>query len=239
VGRRSKRSKARSTRSKKRSTRWQVFRKRPLWVQLIVGAVVVVLAGVAWSAGALETETLPSTGGEAAMVDDLVVAPEANADTYDRDEFADWIDESGNGCDTRAEVLKEESITPAQIDGFGCRVVAGDWVSHFDGEETSDPSDLDIDHLVPLSEAWRSGASEWTPERRRAFANDLDEPVALIAVTAASNRAKGDKDPADWQPSNREYWCDYASDWVKVKVRWELTADQAEVEALRNMLASC
>jgi hypothetical protein len=92
---------------------------------------------------------------------------------------------------------------------------------------------------VALHEAWQSGAATWEPQRRRAFANDLGHPGALVAVTAAMNRIKSDRDPASWQPPNRASWCLYAADWITVKVRWGLTADEAEVTALRNMLAGC
>nr|WP_291837480.1 HNH endonuclease family protein [Candidatus Microthrix sp.] len=89
----------------------------------------------------------------------------------------------------------------------------GGWLSEYEGYSTPDESELDIDHLVPLAEAWRSGASRWDPARRAAFANDLDAPQTLIAVTAATNRSKSDSDPSDWQPPNTSYWCTYASDW--------------------------
>lgn len=169
----------------------------------------------------------------------VVVVPEGSDAAYHRDLFASWLDADGDGCDTRAEVLIAESRTPAQIDPFGCAVVAGDWVSAYDGYATTDPAELEIDHVVALAEAWRSGAATWDQGRREAFANDLDEPDALVAVTAASNRSKGDRDPASWQPPDRTTWCAYAQAWVSVKVRWELTADEAEVRALRNMFATC
>lgn len=175
-----------------------------------------------------------------AILEDLEVAPESDGDGYERELFGgDWIDEDGDGCDTREEVLIEESVSQAQVDPYGCKVIAGDWVSLFDGDETSDPTDLDIDHVVALSEAWRSGADDWTEEQRLAFANDLDNPMALIAVSASSNRSKGDRDPTVWQPTKREAWCEFGTAWVSVKVEWELTADQAEVDALRDMLADC
>jgi hypothetical protein len=182
----------------------------------------------------------PATSQTVAAVDDLVVAPESQDETYDRELFGSgWIDADGDGCDTREEVLITESITPAQVDPYGCQVVAGDWRSIYDGEETADPSDFDIDHVVALGEAWRSGASSWTPDQRLAFANHLDDPAALIAVTASTNRSKGDRDPASWQPPDRDAWCEFATAWTTVKVQWGLTADQAEVDALRNMLVGC
>lgn len=187
-----------------------------------------------------EPEAVPAPGGAGALVDQLVVAPETGADTYQRDLFGgDWIDADGDGCDTRAEVLIAESLTPAQVDPYGCAVVAGDWLSSYDGYTTNDPTELEIDHVVALAEAWRSGASQWDGARRLAFANDLDEPSALIAVTASTNQSKSDRDPASWQPPSTAGWCGFATAWVTVKVRWALTADQAEADALRNMLAPC
>ncbi len=175
----------------------------------------------------------PPAGDVVASIGQLSLAPETDQDSYDRDLFAPWIDADGNGCNTRCEVLAAErhDSLPGLPDGG--------WLSPFDGYSTPDPSELDIDHLVPLAEAWRSGASRWDPARRAAFANDLDAPQSLIAVTAATNRSKGDRDPADWQPPNTDYWCTYATDWVIVKLRWELTADPAEVAALSNMAAKC
>lgn len=102
-----------------------------------------------------------------------------------------------------------------------------------------DDSQLDVDHMVPLSEAWDSGAHEWTREQRVAFANDLDLPEALIAVTRSTIRSKGDSDPADWLPPLRSYNCQYAEDWVRIKVKWQLSVDQREFSAIRGVLSTC
>lgn len=179
------------------------------------------------------TSATAPAGNVAALIGQLPVAPETDQDSYSRDFFAGWFDADGDGCNTRCEVLAEErhDSLPGLPDGG--------WLSPFDGYSTPDPSELDIDHLVPLAEAWRSGASRWDPARRAAFSNDLDAPQSLIAVTAATNRSKGDRDPASWQPPNTAYWCTYATDWVIVKLRWGLTADPAEVNALTNMAAKC
>lgn len=173
------------------------------------------------------------------MVDALVVAPPLEDDSYDRDLFGGgWIDADHDGCDTRAEVLMAESRSTPQVDPFGCHVVAGDWLSPYDGHVVTDAGDLDIDHVVALAEAWRSGASSWAPERRLAYANDL-EPDTLVAVTRAANAAKSDRDPASWQPSDPGARCRFAIAWTAVKVRWGLTADAAEVAALRSVLGGC
>ncbi len=180
------------------------------------------------------------TAGLGQLIDLLVVAPEADEDIYERELFGSgWIDADGDRCDTRAEVLIEESMSLAQVDAFGCGVVEGDWISVYDGVETTNPGDLDIDHVVALGEAWRSGASRWDEATRLAFANDLDHRDALIAVSASSNRSKGDRDPAEWKPPSEESWCGYVYVWTSVKVRWALTADQAEVDALRSMAEPC
>ena len=173
------------------------------------------------------------------LLADVEVRPESAQSGYDRSLFGSWIDADGDGCDTRSEVLRAESATPAQVDPYGCHVLTGDWLSVYDGYRTDDPTELEIDHLVALAEAWRSGADAWSHERRVAFANDLGHPGALVAVTAAMNRSKSDRDPASWQPPNRSAWCAYASDWVTVKQRWHLAMDAAELRAVRNMLAGC
>ena len=97
-------------------------------------------------------------------------------------------------------MLIRDSLTPAQVDFVGCAVIAGDWLSVYDGVTWSDPAELEIDHVVALKEAWDSGAWGWTPERRSAFGNDLEDPRSLRAVTGSVNQAKSDKDPSNWIP---------------------------------------
>lgn len=167
----------------------------------------------------------------------LRVAPETTAG-YDRDLFRHWVDADGDGCHARNEVLIEESLTSVTI-GSGCRISGGSWVSAFDGVETADPSDFDIDHVVPLAEAWRSGARDWDDEAREAFANDLADARVLRAVSARSNRSKSDQDPSEWVPPEEDFHCRYVSDWVAVKVRWDLAVDAAEREAIEAVLADC
>jgi len=170
-------------------------------------------------------------------IDGLAVAAEGSDSGYDRALFQPqaWADLDGDGCDTRAEVLIRDSRSLAEVQP-GCSVARGDWLSIYDGYSTPDPGELDIDHVVALAEAWRSGADGWPNERRLAFAQDEDN---LIAVTAATNRSKSDRDPAVWQPPNRDSWCAFAQRWTSAKVRWGLTADPAEVNAVRVMLGTC
>lgn len=167
----------------------------------------------------------------------MVVAPEF-PNGYDRDLFPHWtvID----GCSTRDRVLIEESTSLPQVDPFGCRVVAGDWVSFLDGRTWDDPAEIQIDHLVALKEAWESGAWSWTEAERRAFANDMGDPRPLNAVTGSVNQSKSDLDPPNWLPPLREARCRYVADWIAVKARWQLTMDAAEISFLRTYLpAEC
>lgn len=165
----------------------------------------------------------------------LPVAEEVGSG-YERDEFNHWIDADGDCQDTRAEVLLEESETKPR---GRCEVTKGRWLSTYDGVTVNRPGGLDIDHMVPLKEGWESGADRWTSELREAYANDLGDPRALIAVTAASNRSKSDQDPADWMPDAADNHCTYVADWVAVKIRWSLFADPREKAALEDVAAGC
>lgn len=156
---------------------------------------------------------------------------------YDRDLFRHWNDADGNGCTTRQDVLIAESLSLAQVDRFGCKVIAGDWFSAFDGLTHTDPSDLDIDHLVPLKEAWDSGAHSWSSSKRERFANDMSDGRALIAVTNSVNRSKSDRDPSQWLPPRNSYVCTYISDWIAVKFQWQLSMDSSEWGRLKNLLS--
>jgi hypothetical protein len=167
----------------------------------------------------------------------LEIEPE-NLDPYDRNLFSHWVDVDGDGCNSRREVLIAEALE-APIIAEECELIGGLWYSAYDGVITDEDSGLDVDHMVPLSEAWDSGANSWSADQREAFANDLELPEALIAVSAASNRSKGDKDPADWLPSLQSYRCQYVQDWIKVKVKWKLSVDQKEFSAIRSLLATC
>lgn len=155
-------------------------------------------------------------------------------DGYDRELFEHWI--TIGGCSTRENVLIRDSLTPAQVDPFGCRVVAGDWLSPFDGAMWENPADVDIDHVVALKEAWDSGAWAWTASQRRAFANDRTDHRTLRAVTDNVNQAKGDKDPSNWLPPLSSARCPYVADWLSIKARWQLSMDESEAGRVRNLL---
>jgi len=171
------------------------------------------------------------------LVGNLEVEQEV-ANGYDRDLFKHWSDADGDGCNARYEVLIEESLTPVKVSS-GCKLSGGTWISAFDLLETSDPSKFDVDHMVPLKEAWDSGAWAWDAKTREAYANDLDYDMSLIAVSASSNRSKSDRDPADWLPTNKDYWCEYITAWVQVKTRWSLSMDRAEKAKIEDVAEDC
>ncbi|MEU5690371.1 HNH endonuclease family protein [Actinosynnema sp. NPDC020468] len=174
-------------------------------------------------------------GDAAAKLAALVVAPEAKMTGYSRDRFPHWSGQ-GNSCDTREVVLQRQG-KDVKTDAE-CKATSGTWTSVYDDKVVTDAKDLDIDHTVPLAEAWRSGADKWTDEQRQKLANDLGGQQ-LIAVTANTNRAKGDQDPAKWMPPAAGYACKYVSDWIAVKSAYALTVDQAEHDALAKILAGC
>jgi hypothetical protein len=155
---------------------------------------------------------------------------------YERSLFKHWIDADKDRCDTRKEVLIQEAVIVPKLNS-GCGFNGGEWISPYEGLPTSDYSTLDIDHLIPLAEAWRSGAWKWSPAQREAFANDLTDQRALVAVTAGLNRQKGDQDPSTWLPPENK--CVYVSNWIAIKVRYSLTVDPAEANALTSLVSQC
>lgn len=203
---------------------------RRAWVRRLVG--VIFLAAVL----VIFTLSRPPTGVEApegatrsddellSVLASLTVEPEPVRNDYERDLFDHWGDEDRDGCDTRCEVLAAQR----DPDGF--------WLSEWDGYSTDDPSELQVDHVVALAEAWDSGADEWSATQRNGFADYMPN---LLAVTAASNMRKSDKDAAEWFPSRSEANCLWASTVVRVKDHWDLTVDQAEAHALGTLLRTC
>jgi hypothetical protein len=165
----------------------------------------------------------------------LTIAPDQTSG-YERTLFKHWIDADKDKCDTRKEVLILEAVKQPTL-GSGCSIIGGKWISPYDERITSDPTTLDIDHLVPLAEAWRSGAWKWSAAQRQAFANDLTDDRALIAVTSGLNREKSDQDPSTWLPPVGR--CTYISNWISIKIRYSLTVDPAEAAKLNEMIATC
>jgi hypothetical protein len=171
----------------------------------------------------------------------LVIAAPSHVETYDRDFFGSgWVDADGDCQDTRAEALVSESRSPVTFtSASNCTVATGDWIDPWSGIVNTTARALDVDHTVPLANAWRSGAWAWTTEQRVAFANELDFSDHLIGIPLGENRSKGDAGPETWRPPDRTAWCHYATAWIAIKVRWHLTATSSESTALDEMTATC
>ncbi len=171
----------------------------------------------------------------------IAVAPiPSDIPDYDRGEWSHWSDDDGDCQDARQEALIAESETPVQYTTDDrCRVASGSWEGPHTGEVFTNPGDLDVDHMVPLANAHRSGGWAWSKDKKRQYANDLSYDGHLIAVKVSANRAKGSSGPEDWKPPEHAYWCRYALDWITIKNAWDLTATEAEADALEKMLGTC
>ncbi|MFF3844171.1 HNH endonuclease family protein [Streptomyces sp. NPDC002328] len=203
----------------------------------ILAALTGLIASVALFNGPTASAALPTPVSAATArtyLASLTVAAEDRTG-YDRDLFNHWITISG-ACNTRETVLKRDGSNV--VVNSACTATSGSWYSPYDGATWTAASDLDIDHLVPLAEAWDSGADGWTSAKRQNFANDLTRPQ-LIAVTDNVNQAKGDQDPATWMPSVSSYRCTYVRAWVQVKYYYGLSVDSAEKSALTSYLSGC
>jgi hypothetical protein len=177
----------------------------------------------------------PNAEAARSGLDTLTVEPPHAMAGYSREKFPHWVTITGR-CDTREVVLRRDGQDV--VNDSECRATAGNWYSPYDGKTLTSAAMVDIDHMVPLANAWRSGADTWDTAKRRAFANDLTNSQ-LIAVSAASNRAKGDQSPDQWKPPRATYWCTYARAWTQVKQIYALSVTPAEHDTLIQMLDTC
>lgn len=225
---------------------------------MLVGAVVVAVAVVGLALGVIDLDDItggsggtmsPATGtseaGSPSEASDalgrLEVEPADSMAGYSRDEFPHWSDAGEFGweapnasCDARdASLIRDGEAVEV---GDGCDIEAGEWVDPYAGETITDSSSVDIDHIVPLANAWRSGATEWDEPMREEFAN---APINLLSTDAGENRSKGDRGPEAWRPPDEGAWCDYSVRWVSVKSTYELSVNEQERAALEEMLATC
>ena len=227
----------------KRRIRFQYNKYMKLRI-VVNGAVfaVTLSLGATFVAGATSrteaSNSVKSGGGAGLSVLQTIRIENERPTGYVRALFEHWIDIDGDGCDTREQVLKRDSVTLPQVDPYKCKVIAGDWVSPFDGAKWSDPTDVDIDHVVALKEAWDSGAWAWSSATRNAFANDTSDRRTLLAVTDNVNQQKSDKDPSNWVPPLKSYLCTYLGNWISIKARWNLSMDQSEWGRIKNLLNS-
>lgn len=172
----------------------------------------------------------------------LRVAAPGSMAGYSRDLYPHWRDAStwgwpvapNNSCGARNAALYRDgrNVTMSPT----CTYLRGTWVDPYGGHRFDETGNIDIDHLVPLAENWRSGGAKWDVTARTRFAND---PLVLMSSDDTLNQSKGDKDPADWKPPVRASWCNYAIRWVAIKAKYALTVDPAEKTALTIMLGTC
>jgi hypothetical protein len=171
----------------------------------------------------------------------LKVAEPGSMSGYSREKFRHWSKASDFGwdppqasCDSREAALVRDGQNVKV--GSGCKVTSGTWYDPYTDQSYSDPQDLDIDHVVPLANAWRSGASSWDDKQRERYAND---PNVLLSVEDNANQEKGDKGPEAWKPPNKGEGCDYAERWISIKSKYSLSVNEQEKAALEQMLGSC
>ncbi|MGW0468361.1 HNH endonuclease family protein [Streptomyces sp. NPDC003027] len=205
------------------------------------------LAAVLLVSGCTDTATEDGTGGAPvgrgsalAAVDTLTVKGRAPRTGYDREKFGNaWADVDGNGCGTRDDILKRDLADVRFKDGR-CKVVSGVLADDpYTGRRVDfvrGRSRVDIDHLVALSDAWQKGAQQWDADKRRRFAND---PLNLLAVDAGANRRKSDGDAATWLPQNKAYRCTYVAGQVAVKKKYGVWVTRGERDAMKRVLAGC
>jgi hypothetical protein len=190
-----------------------------------------------------------ATGTALDLLATLIVKGRAPKTNYTREQFgAAWTDDNNsslghNGCDTRNDILRRDiSAVTLKPGSHGCTVLTGvlsdpytaERIAFTRGSATSNA--IQIDHVVPLSNAWQMGAQQWARSRRIAFAND---PLNLLAVDGSANQAKGDGDAATWLPPNKAYRCAYVARQVAVKVRYALGVTAAEKSTIAVILATC
>ncbi|GAA3846114.1 hypothetical protein GCM10022243_10380 [Saccharothrix violaceirubra] len=185
----------------------------------------------------------PDAAAARTLLAGLVVAEPGTLKGYERDcdkgaacVFGRaWKDVDGDGCDQRSQVLARDLTDVKRKDGR-CGVESGTLADPYTGETITSVSKIQIDHVVPLAEMWRSGAAAWPADRRVAAANDLRN---LVAVQGKANQSKSDHTPDEWMPPNAAYACSYGRMYVGVKANYALTISAPERAALESALAKC
>ncbi|MCL1900730.1 MAG: DUF1524 domain-containing protein [Promicromonosporaceae bacterium] len=190
----------------------------------------------------LEPSGEPTPGAALAAATQLPVKGRAPKTGYSRSLFGDdWLDPDGNGCDARNDVLARD-LTDVTLKSGGCLVESGTLADKYTGRTiefvrgVKTSSAVQIDHVVPLSDAWQKGAQQWEPVKRVAFHND---PLNLWATDGPTNQQKSDGDAATWLPPNRAFRCEYVARQVAVKAAYGLWVTQAEQDAMVRTLSAC
>jgi len=184
----------------------------------------------------------PSATSARALLGGIEVAPVGSMAGYSREEFPHWAasgtkfgwDEPDGSCDVRDDALIRDG-QGVEVD-TECSFTSGKWLDPYTGATLTEPADVDIDHVVPLANAWRSGGDGWGASKRENYAND---PGVLLSVDDAANQVKGDKGPEAWRPPNVDHHCEYARRWISIKDQWNLSVNSQEKAALQDMLEKC
>ncbi len=159
---------------------------------------------------------------------------------YNRDDWSHWSDDDNDCQNIRHEVLQDESFEAVTFTtSSNCYVDTGKWYGVYTSTYYYSAADLDVDHFVPLKNAHDSGGYEWSLAKKKEYANYVEDADHLIAVQSGANRSKGASGPENWKPTNNDYWCEYAYDWIRIKNTWGLTATQTEWDALVSMITTC
>ncbi len=150
-------------------------------------------------------------------------------------QFGAWIKDRTDGTcmDTRGKVLVRDSKSNVTYRPNGCTVASGDWDDPYSGKQFSSAADIQIDHFVPLKNAYMTGGFEWNQRKRCLYANYMGNAFHLISVSGRENLKKSDSTPSQYMPSNREYACLYLKQWLQVKVIWELRVTPKEASAIQ------
>lgn len=162
------------------------------------------------------------------------------AKPYKRDEhFGGWIDfKNDSTClDTRGLVLQRDSLSEIEI-GKNCRIQSGAWDDDYSGKKFYSASDIQIDHVVALKNAYMTGASEWSAAERCLYTNYLGNSFHLKSVSGAENLKKGDKSPREYLPPNKNYVCMYLVNWLKIKRIWNLKLTPKEKDKIESTVKS-
>ena len=180
-------------------------------------------------------KSLASDGGNKISIalSQIKIENENRVNKYLRSDYKHWVDADVDGCDTRREVLVRDSNLSIE----NCFSNDGEWYSIYDGIKITDARKIDIDHVVALAEAHRSGAWRWDIDKKKKFANDLDSPWSLRPVSSVSNRYKSDKDASKYKPTHG--LCEYTYSVIITKWRWSLSIDAVEKRSLVNNLKRC
>jgi hypothetical protein len=210
-------------------------------VLALTGCGLVELGSAEEDAGGSGTSQVSGPNEVSEALAELEVAQPDSMNSYSRERFRHWSKASDFGweppqssCDAREAALIRDG-EDVEV-GSDCKVTSGSWYDLYTTQNFDDPQEIDIDHIVPLANAWRSGASSWSDEQRERYAND---PDVLLSVEDNANQSKGDKGPEAWKPPNEAVWCDYATRWVGIKDQYDLRVNPEEKEELERMLATC